>query len=63
MMRKEKTGLTVIVRNSSGTRIRYPDGRVEGDAITVSATRQAMVVEGINRIRRENALKQEKQEA
>lgn len=56
-------GLTVIVRNSSGTRIRYPDGRVEGDTITVSATRQAMVVEGINRIRRENALKKEKQEA
>lgn len=49
-------GLTVIVRNSSGTRITYPDGRVEG-YVRVSAKRHAMVLETINRSRREEAMR------
>ena len=45
-------GLTVIVRNSSGTRIRYPDGRVEG-YVTISKERQAIALESLNRFYRE----------
>jgi len=55
--KKQEEELTVIVRNASGTRIRYPDGRVEGH-VSISAERHAMVVEGINRIRREAAMKE-----
>ena len=46
--------LTVIVRNSSGTRIRYPDGRVEG-YVTISKERQAIALESLNRFYREQA--------
>lgn len=60
MTNSKNHGLTVTVRNSSGSRTRYPDGRVEG-YVSVSAKRQAMVVEGINRIRREAAAKGEAQ--
>lgn len=54
MDKNNKVGtLTVIVRNSSGTRIRYPDGRVEG-YVSISAERHSIAVEGINRMRRES---------
>lgn len=59
MGKKKENGLTVTVRNASGTRTRYPDGRVEGDHITVSAERHAIALEGINRLRREVALKKD----
>lgn len=61
MMVKKENGLTVTVRNASGTRTRYPDGRVVGDHITVSAERHAIALEGINRLRREASLREEQE--
>lgn len=59
MKKKERKKPTVIVRNSSGVRIRHPDGTVEGDQIFISARREAIAVEGVNRIRREVAARSE----
>lgn len=44
--------LTVVVFNSSGRKTTYPDGRVEGHVV-VSAEREQIACEAINRCRRE----------
>lgn len=54
--KKEPQKFIVTARNSSGSMIMYPDGRVEG-SVTISAKRHAMAVEGMNQLRRESISK------
>lgn len=54
-MAKNKEEFIVVLRNDSGTKTFYPDGRVEGFVI-MSAEREQIFCDAINRSRSEQAI-------